>query len=126
MYGKNIIDVLIGVKDNNEFEDIKKVLEKMKYSGSKKSQDVIYQFFASTEEKTGDGDVHIHLVIENTERYSEFLILKEYLLNNKEEAKNYSDFKRKIIKRGIVDRRKNKRLKSEYVSELLERAKRSK
>lgn len=123
MYGKNIIDVLIGAKDNNEFEDIKKVLEKMNYLGSKKSQDVIYQFFASTEEETGDGDVHIHLVIEDTERYSEFLILKDYLLSNKKETKNYSDFKRKIIKSGITDRREYKRVKSEYVSALLERAK---
>lgn len=125
MYGKNIIDILIGAKNDEEFDKIKNILEKMNYVGSKKSKDLIYQFFASTEEETGDGDVHIHLVIKNTERYSEFLILKEYLLNNPVEAKNYSDFKRKIIKSGIEDRREYKKVKSEYVSALLERAKKA-
>lgn len=123
MYGKNIIDILIGAIDGDEFDKIKNILEKMNYVGSKKSKDLIYQFFASTKEETGDGDVHIHLVIKDTERYLEFLILKEYLLNNKEEAKNYSDFKRKIIKSGIYDRREYKKIKSEYVSAILEKAK---
>lgn len=123
MYGKNIIDILIGAIDEEEFDKITNILEKMNYVGSKKSKDLIYQFFASTEEETGDGDVHIHLVIKNTERYSEFLILRQYLLNNTEEAKNYSDFKRKIINSGIEDRIEYKKIKSEYVSELLKRAK---
>jgi len=125
MYGKNIIDILIGAIDEEEFDKITNILEKMNYVGSKKSKDLIYQFFASTEEETGDGDVHIHLVIKNTERYSEFLILRQYLLNNTEEAKNYSDFKRKIINSGIEDRREYKKIKSEYVSALLERAKKA-
>lgn len=125
MYGKNIIDILIGAIDEEEFDKITNISEKMNYVGSKKSKDLIYQFFASTEEETGDGDVHIHLVIKNTERYSEFLILRQYLLNNTEEAKNYSDFKRKIINSGIEDRREYKKIKSEYVSALLERAKKA-
>lgn len=125
MYGKNIIDILIGAKDSSEFETIKNELEKMNYVGSKKSQDSIYQFFASTEEETGSGDVHIHLVLKDTERYLEFLILKQYLLNNPLEAKKYSDFKKEIIKKGIYDRREYKRIKSEYVSDLLERAKKA-
>lgn len=123
MYGKNIIDILIGAKNDEEFENIKNILEEMKFISSKKSKDSIYQFFASTEEETGSGDVHIHLVIKDTERYFEFLILKKYLLSNPEEAENYSDFKRKIVKSGIEDRREYKRVKSEYVSSLLERAK---
>ena len=125
MYGKNIIDILIGAIDEEEFDKIKNILEKMNYIGSKKSKDLIYQFFASKEEETRDGDVHIHLVIKDTERYSEFLILKDYLLNNPLEAKKYSDFKRKIIKSGILDRKEYKKIKSEYVSELLERAKKA-
>ena len=125
MYGKNIIDIVIGAKDDDEFENIKKILEKMNYAGRKKSQDSIYQFFASTEEETGSGDVHIHLVIKETERYLEFLILKQYLLDNALEAKKYLDFKKEIIKKGIEDRREYKRVKSEYVSSLLERAKKA-
>lgn len=123
MYGKNIIDILIGATDDLQFEQIKDVLEEMGFIASKKSKDNIYQFFASTEEETGSGDVHIHLVIKDTERYSEFIILKQYLLNNPDEAQKYSDFKKEIIKTGVIDRKEYKRIKSEYVTQLLERAK---
>lgn len=125
MYGKNIIDMLIGAEDSEEFEKIKKVLEKNNFVGSEKSRDDIYQFFASTEDETGSGDVHIHLVIKNTQRFSDFLVLKNYLLNNKEEAKAYSNLKKKLINNGIFDRKEYKKQKSEYVSALLDRARKS-
>ena len=123
MYGKNIIDILIGAENNDEFEKIREKLEEVGFIPSKKSSDNIYQFFASTEKETKDGDVHIHLVIKETERYKEFIILKNYLIKNKDEAKSYSDFKKKLINSGITDRKEYKRTKSEYVSALLERAK---
>lgn len=125
MYGKNIIDMLIGAEDSEEFEKIKKVLEKNNFVGSEKSRNDIYQFFASTADETGSGDVHIHLVIKNTQRFSDFLVLKNYLLNNKEEAKAYSNLKKKLINNGIFDRGEYKKQKSEYVSALLDRARKS-
>ena len=45
MYGKNIMDILIGAKDNIEFEEVKNILENMNYVSSSKSKDEIYQFF---------------------------------------------------------------------------------
>lgn len=123
MYGKNIIDILIGAKDINQFDKIANILKTKGFVESQKSKDNIYQFFSSTADETGSGDIHIHLVILNTERYSEFIILKEYLLENKEETLNYSNFKKEIIKKGITDRREYKAVKSEYVNNLLERAK---
>lgn len=73
--------------------------------------------------KLGSGDVHIHLVMMDTERYSEFIILRDYLINNDEEATNYSNLKKEIIDKGITDRREYKAIKSPYVTELLNRAK---
>ena len=58
-----------------------------------------------------------------TERYSEFIILRDYLLNNDEEATKYSNLKKEIIDKGITDRREYKAIKSPYVTELLNRAK---
>ena len=123
MYGKNIMDILVGAVDNDEFENIKNVLESEGFVASKKSKDEIYQFLSSTADETGSGDVHIHLVIIDTERYNEFLILRDYLLISKEEAKKYSNLKQEIIDLGTTDRREYKRIKSEYVTKLLDRAK---
>lgn len=122
MYGKNIMDILIGAKDNIEFEEIKNILESMNYVSSSKSKDEIYQFFSSTSKETVSGDIHIHLVIKNTQRYSDFIMLRNYLLNNRVEAKKYSDFKRKLISDGVLERKEYKRIKSEYVTALLDRA----
>lgn len=122
-YGKNIIDILIGAKDKKEFAEIAKILESINYIPSEKSKTEEYQFFASTNEETKSGDIHIHLVLKDTNRYKEFILLKEYLLENKKEAIAYSNFKQKLIEEKINDRKEYKRLKSEYVTKMIEKIK---
>jgi len=121
MYGKNIIDILIGAKNEFQFQEIAKVLLAEGYYASE-AKDKIYQFFSSTEKETASGDIHIHLVILDTERYKEFLTLKNYLLNNKSEALEYSNYKKEIIGKGITSRNEYKAIKSEYIAKLLEKA----
>lgn len=125
MYGKNIIDILIGAKDDIEFDYIHRILIKNKFVSSKRSKTKIYEFFASTASETTSGDIHIHLVIVDTDRYKEFIILRDYLLSNKEEAKNYSNFKKNLIKSGITSREDYRSQKSKYVERLLLRAKKN-
>ena len=124
MYGKNIIDILIGANDNNEFNFIKDVLEKQGYFSSERKDN--YQFFASKCEETGNGDIHIHLVITNSERYQDFLLLRDYLLSNSEEAYNYSMYKKELIEKGYTNREDYKRMKSIYVNKLIEKARKLK
>lgn len=119
MYGKDIIDILIGAEDPQSFEKLKQLLQS-NYVASKKNQSHIYQFFASTSEETKQGDIHIHLVVKNTKKYQDFILLKEYLLRYPEKAKEYSDFKRNLLKIGITDREDYKKTKSQYVEIMLE------
>ena len=123
--GKNIIDILVGAKNTEEFETFKEIISNLGYFASKNSKSEIYQFFASREGETGDGDSHIHLVIIDTERYREFLILRDYLLSNPNEAIAYSDHKKELVEKGIIDRKLYRQTKSEYVTKLIERAKQS-
>ena len=125
MYGKNIMDILIGANDKQQFDELVKIINDEGFVPSKKSKDEIYQFFSSTSDETKSGDIHIHLAIRNTSRYNEFIILRDYLLENPDEASKYSDFKRYLIENGIVDRREYKRFKSEYVASLIEKAKKN-
>ena len=120
-YGKNIIDVLIGAKDKKEFAEIAKILESINYIPSDKSKTEEYQFFASTNEETKIGDIHIHLALKDTNRYKEFILLKECLLENKKEAIAYSNFKQKLISTQTNNRAEYKRLKSEYVTKIIEK-----
>ena len=105
MYGKNIIDILIGAKDKDEFLYIESVLCNLKYIPSIKSKSDISEFFSNTRDETKSGDIHIHLVIIDTDKYREFILLRDYLINNKMEAKKYSDFKKYLVSNGIVDRK---------------------
>lgn len=120
MVGKNIIDILIGATNNEIFEQYSFILKNNGFFEGKNSTE-IYKFFASTENETKSGDVHIHLVMKDTERYDEFLILKNYLLNNKTERDDYSNFKKDILSK-TTNRKEYRQIKSEYVSNLLKRA----
>lgn len=122
MYGKNILDILIGVDNVNDFKTVKEKLEQIGFIASEKSKNDIYTFLASTKEETKAGDTHIHLVIKDTQRFNDFLILRDYLLNNPEEATAYSNFKKELIKNSITDREEYKRIKSEFVSNLIQKA----
>ena len=122
MYGKNIIDILIGASSEHQLLEIEKILVDAGYFASPR-KDNEHQFFSSTDKETGSGDIHIHLVISTTERYNNFIILREYLLDNKSEALEYSNHKKELTSKGITDRNEYKKIKSEYVAKLLKRAK---
>lgn len=59
----------------------------------------------------------------NSDRYKQFLYFRDYLLDNKTEAKKYSDFKLKLLRSGIKNRKEYKKVKSEYVDELIKKIK---
>ena len=123
MYGKNILDVLVGVKNQADFDKTFKEILGLKFRASKNTESNFYHFFASAEGETKSGDVHIHLAIENTERYKEFLLLRNYLLSHEDEAKKYSEHKIYLTSHGVTDRKEYRTEKSKYVAELIARAK---
>ena len=122
MVGKNIIDILIGASNETEMEELTNKLKQLGFFPGKKSTGNIYRFFANREEETKSGDIHVHLVNIDSDRYRDFLILKEYLLNNKEERKAYANLKKEILKSGHDVREDYKSIKSKYVTDLLQRA----
>jgi len=123
MVGKNIIDILVGAKDKEEFNLFSNILKNNGYYPSKNSKTDIYEFFASSESETKDGDIHIHLAKIDTERYNDFLILKNYLLKNPSKALAYSKHKEDILKNKTSDRNEYRKIKSEYVISLIKKAK---
>ena len=51
MFGKNIIEVLVGAKDEFELEDLTIKLKDLGYFPGRNSKGMVYRFFASTEKK---------------------------------------------------------------------------
>ena len=80
MWGKNIIDVLVGANSEYEMEEFSKQIKDLGFFSGNHSTGMIYRFFASTKEETKSGDIHIHLVYIDSDRYRDFLILRNYLI----------------------------------------------
>ena len=122
MLGKNIIDILIGVKNTKELDNIQEILINHHYYLGKHCKKY-YRFFASNPNETKSGDIHIHLAILTHQRYHDFLILKDYLLNNPLIANQYVKYKKEIIQKYGNNRQMYRRIKSIYVKKMLEDAK---
>lgn len=120
--GKNIVDILIGASDRNEMKIIRDILINNGYrEGNDTYDDRI--FLASREGETREGDFHIHIcpILSNT--YKDFIILRDFLINNPGRAKEYFEKKYEFAREANFDRKKYKALKSKYVSKLLHDAK---
>ena len=122
MLGKNIVDILVGSHSQLQFFELIKKIVDLGYFMSEKSGNEEYRFFASRKEETQAGDIHIHLALMGTDRYNDFIILKNYLLKNPIIAKTYSNSKKYAVKASNKNRSDYKRIKSIFVSDLLEMA----
>lgn len=118
MSGKNIIDILIGVCSLRELETVSNILlNNGYYIGNSSTRR--YYFLASTKEETKSGDVHLHIAIINEKRYNNFLYLRDYLLDNPSVCREYVKVKRDILLKYGNDRKKYRKIKSNYVKELI-------
>ena len=123
--GKNILDILISAKDNKHMNELRDKLVAIGYFPSlNPSSRQDYIFLASRQEETGEGDIHIHLAVANTETHDNFLIIRDCLRSHNDEADQYSKIKYQYAKQANYDRSAYKKLKAAYVDELLRRARR--
>ena len=88
--GKNILDILISAKDNEHMNELRDKLVAIGYFPSlNPSSRQDYIFLASRQEETGEGDIHIHLALADTETHDNFLIIRDYLRSRNDEADQY-------------------------------------
>ena len=120
--GKNIVDILIGVESQEAMYVARDILQKNGYfEGHDSHPDRI--FMASSEAETHEGDYHVHICPHASDTCQDFIVLRDYLLANPEEAHAYYAQKCDFAIAAGHDRKKYRALKAEYVSELLKRAK---
>ena len=123
--GKNILDILISAKDSEHMNKLRDKLVAIGYFPSlNPSSRQDYIFLASRQEETGEGDIHIHLAVVDTETHDNFLIIRDYLRSRNDEADQYSKIKYQYAKQANYDRSAYKKLKAAYVDKLLQRARR--
>lgn len=79
-------------------------------------------FLASREEETRAGDFHIHLSIKGRQRYKDFILLRNFLRADKNEANKYFAYKRACQVKSSGSRKRYKYMKAKYVDALILKA----
>lgn len=116
--GKNIVDTLIGVSDQDEMLRVRDILKANGYfEGHDSHEERI--FLASSKNETWDGDFHIHICPITSNSYKEFILLRDFLISNPEKSKEYYNKKIEFANKAGFDRQKYKTLKSQYLAKLL-------
>ena len=125
--GKNIVDILVGVETVEDMEPVRDLLSEAGYrEGHDTHPDRIFMAFRKdddgTDRETGEGDLHVHIVVVGSGEYNNMLALRDYLMSHPEKAKEYFEIKKVFAREAGYDRKKYKALKSEYVEKLIEEA----
>ena len=125
--GKNIVDILVGVRDVSEMERVRDLLTEVGYrEGHDSHPERIFMAWRKdddgTDRETGEGDYHVHISVEGSEEYLNFIRLRDYLRAHRDEALEYERMKSVFAEKAGYDRKKYKALKSEFVKELIGRA----
>ena len=125
--GKNIVDILVGVRDTSEMERVRDLLVKLGYrEGHDSHPERIFMAWRKdddgTDRETGEGDYHVHISVEGSFEYLNFIRLRDYLRAHRDEALEYERMKLVFAEKAGYERKKYKALKSEYVKELIGRA----
>ena len=125
--GKNIVDILVGVKATEEMEPVRDLLSEAGYrEGHDTHPDRIFMAFRKnddgTDRETGEGDLHVHIVVVGSSEYNNMLTLRDYLRTHPEKAQEYFEMKKVFAREAGYDRKKYKALKAEYVKNLISEA----
>jgi GrpB-like predicted nucleotidyltransferase (UPF0157 family) len=118
--GKGIIDILIGFDNEEQIKEaVVKLMDNGYFSGRSISSRTNRIFMASSEDDTTLGDIHLHLVMKDSKDFSDFIKVRDFLRQNPEEAKKYSELKYKIAKETGYDREEYKKKKSKFIEAIL-------
>ncbi|MFP7737268.1 GrpB family protein [Priestia aryabhattai] len=121
MFAKSIIDILIGVKTLDLKNSVANNLIQLGYEGFGEMDGTGRLYFRKRQEHAYD----LAVVIWNSEQPINNLLIRNYLRNNPRIAKQYSERKLSAITKGYTTLLFYSDEKADYVSNILEQAKKS-
>lgn len=117
--GKNIIDILVIVKDKKERQKLIKKLKEIDYIKAK-VKDKNRIFFSRI---NNNQEYNLHLVLKSYKKARDQIKFKDYIKKHPNEFKNYLKLKKDIFKKSKGDRVKYRKLKEKYFNEIMKRLK---
>lgn len=124
--GKGIIDILI----ITEKEKMRKIIELLESRGFKFKPEVGFgtfpeRLFISGQYRNDKRDLHthFHITFSGSNEHKDKLLFRDYLRGHPEEAKTYYELKKRWSAEAGPDMRTFTELKTPYISEVMEKAK---
>jgi GrpB-like predicted nucleotidyltransferase (UPF0157 family) len=118
---KPIIDIMVGVKTMQEADRCIPLLEQMGYTF--KGEFGIPNRYFFIKEKTNQRTHHLHLVTLDSDFWQDLIAFRDYLLANPKVKRDYEKLKRKLAEAFPEQREKYTNSKTEFIREMLEKAK---
>lgn len=121
--GKNVIDIQLLVPTKKAANSIIEKLESIGYFHNKNAGDE-YRIFFNRDRFYNKKKVHIHLHLmwKSAKKYKDYLMFRDYLRKHPEEAKRYYSLKKVWAKKAGKIREKYTEMKTNYVKEILNKA----
>ncbi len=124
MEAKPIIDILIGINPFSALKTITKILEMHNYILSPISFGKNELLFAKVEKGEDSRRTHyIHVVERNGNKWDNYILFRNYLIANPNEAKRYLKLKKELSISYSNNRMGYTEKKGEFVKEILKKAK---
>ena len=118
---KPIIDILVVCKDLDEF--IKFIKEKIQSDTYTIKEEMVREDdFLIRKEEGGKVKAFIHVVPVSSKRVKDYILFRDYLNENEEEAKKYEKLKKSLYEKYKNDRRKYTLGKEDYISSVIKKA----
>lgn len=118
MPAKPIIDIMVGVNTNEDFQECIESLEKVGYDYFGECGRPGRIFFVKGE--PGNCTNHLHLVVKDSNYWVNNILLAEYFKKNEQAARKYAEKKIELAVQYREDRHMYRIFKSEYISKVLD------
>lgn len=125
-FGKGMIDIMfIFPSERVQLQ----ALEKLKQAGYRqgelnKKRDGRF-FLTNNQNQSQAGDVHLHLVIKDTDQHKGPLFFKKHLLENHKDVEEYNKLKKKLASKFNFDRKSYALGKRDFIEKIVEIAKKN-
>jgi len=120
--GKGFIDILVGLSSWNQESEIVDKLKSLSFTHihPKENERI---FLSKPPEDTKNYDVHLHLVIIDSQPYKEIIYFRDYMRNNPQKSKEYYDLKLSLLKSTKENREKYAQRKAKFIEQICNQVK---
>jgi GrpB-like predicted nucleotidyltransferase (UPF0157 family) len=121
--GKGVVDIIVAFNSIEEMLSAIIILEKHYHFIDDKVDRDTRIFMTSSEKDSGEGDIHLHLVLKDSDDYNDAILFRDYLIKHQDAKQAYVNLKYDIQKNITNDRAEYTKHKADFIHNIIALAK---